>query len=202
MFPTVDIENNTVQSSGFDLVGGLSKLFRTALDSKPDGFIATIAHWWDIYSVVALLLALLFFIGFIYAKIRYGQLSDGEQAVLRAAEAAWQTRYGHEVTKNNRWADVEEHIAQNDPNAWKLAIIEADILLEETLASAGYVGTSIGDKLKTANPSAFTTVQDAWNAHKVRNQIAHEGGDFILTKKIAQDAIKQYERVFREFGVL
>jgi hypothetical protein len=83
-----------------------------------------------------------------------------------------------------------------------VAIIEADIFLDETLNEAGYVGVSLGEKLKSANPQSFTTIQDAWEAHKVRNEIAHVGSDFILTRKIAQDTLLRFERVFREFGVI
>jgi len=75
-------------------------------------------------------------------------------------------------------------------------------MLEQMLDNAGYVGASIGDKLKTANPASFTTVQDAWDAHRVRNEIAHAGSDFVLTKRVAQETIIKYERVFREFGVI
>ena len=75
-------------------------------------------------------------------------------------------------------------------------------MLEETLNNAGYVGQTLGEKLKGANPQSFRTVQDAWDAHKVRNDIAHVGSDFILTKRVAQETITKFERVFREFGVI
>ena len=157
---------------------------------------------WDVYSVIAIILSFLFIIGFIYAKIRYAQLVEIEDQQLREAEEAWAHAYGGAVSKNTRWDEIQRHIAGDNPNDWRLAIIEADILLDETLQNAGYVGASIGEKLKTANVAAFQTVQDAWDAHKVRNQIAHAGSDFVLTKRLAEEAIVKYERVFREFGVI
>jgi hypothetical protein len=75
-------------------------------------------------------------------------------------------------------------------------------MLDETLTNAGYVGQTLGEKLKSANPQSFTTIQDAWEAHKVRNEIAHVGSDFVLTKKNAQETLVRFERVFREFGVI
>src|SRR5690606_1764590 len=125
-----------------------------------------------------------------------------EDQQIAEAEAAWAHTYGGAVSENNKWADIQKHIASDNPNDWRLAIIEADILLEETLSSHGYVGTTIGEMLKSANSSAFRTLQDAWSAHKVRNQIAHSGSDFVLTKKMANDTILQFERVFREFQVI
>ena len=85
---------------------------------------------------------------------------------------------------------------------WKLAIIEADVLLERMLDKAGYAGNTVGEKLKSASVRSFTTLDDAWRAHRVRNQIAHGGADFVLTQKTAHETIVLYERVFKEFHVI
>lgn len=105
-------------------------------------------------------------------------------------------------TTNKRWDDVEYHITTNNPNDWKLAIIEADIMLGDILEKIGYAGATIGDKLKSASPTSFTTLDQAWRAHRVRNEVAHGGADFVLTKRIAEDTIKQYKMVFQEFGAI
>jgi hypothetical protein len=83
---------------------------------------------------------------------------------------------------------------------WRQAIIEADIMLDEVLTRQGYEGTTIGDKLKQANPNRFHTLNNAWEAHKVRNDIAHSGSAYQLSDQIAYRTIKHYEAVFREFG--
>jgi hypothetical protein len=166
------------------------------------GFIDTVAFWWNVYSIVALLVSALFVVGFIYAQIRLGELSGQEQEALRAAEKAWAAQHESPDTKNARFDAIQLKIADHNPESWRIAIIEADIMLDETLTNAGYVGQSIGDKLKSANPASFTTLQDAWEAHKVRNEIAHVGSDFVLTQRSAQDTLMRFERVFREFGAI
>ena len=135
-----------------------------------------------------------------YAKLRNAQLGAEVDQLLLDEEAAWAKKYGTDRGKNSKWEEVQNHVRSENPNDWRLAIIEADIMLEEALTNAGYVGMTIGDKLKTANDASFTTLQDAWDAHKVRNEIAHTGSDFVLTKKLANDTIIRYERVLREFG--
>ena len=157
---------------------------------------------WNIYSVIAILLSLIFFVAFIYSKIRYTQLYEIQDDSITDAEAIWNSKHRTSGTKNARWDNIQQKVTEDSPESWRIAIIEADILLDETLTNAGYVGHSIGDKLKSANPESFTTVQSAWEAHKVRNEIAHVGSDFILTKKSAQDTVLHFERVFREFGVI
>lgn len=194
-----DIVYDTYQ---LDLVGILKRAAESIFGGGFEGFFDTLGHWWDIYSIVALLFSLLCFVGFIYAKIRFEQMKEIENQLIAEEEKAWQHLNQSKTGESSRWNDVQAHIASENPNDWRLAIIEADVMLAQTLDEAGYVGASIGDKLKTANPSSFTTVQDAWDAHKIRNEIAHAGSDFVLTKRIAQEAIAKYERVFREFGVL
>lgn len=157
---------------------------------------------WNVYSVVAIFVSLLFFLGFVYAKIRYEHLSELEEGLLLDAERQWAEKYGQSTRENSRWQDVQDHVTSDVPSNWRLAIIEADILLEEALENAGYTGTTISERLKSVNPTSFGALQDAWNAHKVRNQIAHEGADFILTKKMANETIVQFERALRELGAL
>ncbi len=195
-------ENDIVYDTyGLDFASIFRWLYEKLLGGDWDAFKDTLAFWWDVYSVIAILLSLLFFVGFVYAKIRYGELRAVQDHALHHAEEAWAQRHANKDTKNTRWNSIQLRVSENSPESWRLAIIEADILLDETLSDAGYMGT-LGEKLKSANPHSFTTIQDAWEAHKVRNEIAHTGSDFILTKKAAQETLVRYERVFREFGVI
>lgn len=189
-------------SSTINIDGVPQRIFENITQSDWASFLTTVEQWWNIYSVIALFVSFLFFSGFVYAKIHYNELSEMEQEKLREAEAEWKMKHEHPESKNARWEIIQKRVADMSPESWRVAVIEADILLDETLTNAGFVGQSIGEKLKTANPQSFTTLQDAWSAHKVRNEIAHVGSDFILTKKVAQETITRFERVFREFGVI
>jgi len=122
---------------------------------------------------------------------------------VRAAEAVLYTTTTHEhlddVTDHSRWAHVRQLIETGHESDWRQAIIEADIMLDEILDEQGYTGESVGEKLKQVNPARFRTLQDAWEAHKVRNDIAHQGSAFQLTEHVAHRTIAHYENVFREF---
>jgi hypothetical protein len=104
--------------------------------------------------------------------------------------------------KNPQWDHVMALAASPLENDWRRAIIEADIMLDVLLTSRGYSGATLGDKLKTANPLQFTTLDLAWKAHKVRNDIAHGGEQFHLTDRDAKTTIDYYRRVFEEFDYL
>ncbi len=103
---------------------------------------------------------------------------------------------------NPKWKLVETHINSDDQDKWKFAIIEADIILNELLDSLNFPGESIGEKLKAVEQSDFKHIEEAWEAHKIRNAIAHEGSDFLMNQREAQRVIGLYEKVFREFEII
>jgi len=103
---------------------------------------------------------------------------------------------------NKRWQHIESLAEGASASEWREAIIEADIMLDDALAQHGYVGDGVGEKLRAVEPSEFNTLQDAWEAHKVRNQIAHEGSAFNLSEALAQRTIARYAAVFRELKVI
>jgi hypothetical protein len=100
---------------------------------------------------------------------------------------------------NEKWQKVLVHINSTNPSDWKLAILQCDIMLSDILEKMGYMQESIGEKLKSIEPSDFTNIENAWEAHKIRNQIAHEGSDFMMNEREAKRVVGLYETVFREF---
>lgn len=103
---------------------------------------------------------------------------------------------------NPRWEHVLTLASGPTETEWRRAIVEADIMLNLMLAARGFAGDTVADKLKNANPLQFTTLNLAWAAHRVRNQIAHEGSAFTLTERDARATIDNYRRVFEEFDYL
>jgi len=164
-----------------------------------DGFLSLLSSVWEIYSIIAFILSAIFIIGIVYSYIRFNQLSEIEVNQLLDAEKLWQQKHGS-GEGGGEWQSIVSHLDSSNPNDWKLAIIEADIMLERVLDDAGFAGNTVGDKLKSASPTNFTTLQDAWDAHIIRNKIAHQGEDFVLTQRIAKEALTKYRRVFDEFG--
>lgn len=101
-----------------------------------------------------------------------------------------------------KWKQVEVHAASTHPSDWRLAIIEADIILSELLDKMNLPGETIGDKLKAVEKSDFLSIESAWEAHKIRNQIAHEGSEFLLNDREARRVIDLYRQVFEEFYLI
>jgi hypothetical protein len=110
-----------------------------------------------------------------------------------------------ELTKNpmvTRWEKIIKLSESENGSDWRLSIIEADIILDELLEKLKLPGDTMGEKLKAVEKSDFTTIESAWEAHKMRNSIAHEGGDFLVSQREIRRIISLYEAVFKEFYLI
>jgi len=204
MGDSVTATSGAIKVIGFDL---LTPLLRAIFGSdgllggiSQDGVISFFSSVWSVYVLIAYIVSFIFLVLYIYAAIQSDKYNDIEHDMITNAEAAYAAKMG-DGSKSDKFAELKIHLESENPNDWKLAIIEADIILDETLKQRGYAGPTLGDRLKSISPSSLHSIDDAWQAHKVRNQIAHSGADFILTQKIARETIVQYERVFNELGV-
>ncbi|KKT40847.1 MAG: hypothetical protein UW30_C0017G0017 [Candidatus Giovannonibacteria bacterium GW2011_GWA2_44_13b] len=95
------------------------------------------------------------------------------------------------------WTDILAKSRSQDENQRKFAIIAADSLIEKILALAGYEGDNLGERLKKIESSDLDSLNDVWEAHKVRNRIAHEA-DYRLSAEDSAAAIGRFERALRE----
>ncbi len=105
----------------------------------------------------------------------------------------------HDYEDHPKFAVIQGYLSSTSEALWRIGIMEADNLLLESLREKGYKGDGLGEMLKTAS---FKTIDLAWDAHKIRNRIAHEGSDFELTEREARRAFTLYESVFRELKII
>lgn len=205
-----DEEIVNASSAALDVIGvdALSPILRLIFGSDGlfAGFtfsevVAVLSTLWSVYAIIAYIVSAIFLFLYVYASVHVEELYEEENHHTKAEEEAYRRKMVGGATPN-RFHDMKEHINSENPNDWKLAIIEADIMLDEALKRHGYAGTSLGERLRSVSPQAMQTLDDAWEAHKIRNEIAHSGVDFVLTHKLARETIVRYERVFAELGLL
>lgn len=201
---TIDATTTMPATPGIDIFSLLWSLFGNSEGAasffSTSGFLGILNILWSIYTFFAFIACIAMLALYAYASSRrwqYFALGDKE---LRDEEAKYDEMY-RGIRKSDRLTDMLTHIESPHPNDWKLAIIEADIILDDILKQQGYVGNSLGERLKSISTNQLSSLNDAWEAHKVRNRIAHEGADFVLTKRVAEETIGRYRRVFAEFGI-
>ncbi|MFC1756917.1 hypothetical protein ACFLZC_02060 [Patescibacteria group bacterium] len=107
------------------------------------------------------------------------------------------TDVSHEERKTE-WDGIKKHIDSDNESDWRMAVLEADSLMEDIIKKIGYKGETFGDRLSKVKSSQLKSIDEVWFAHKMRNRIAHEGKRFKLTKGSAQKIIDSYEKAFKE----
>jgi hypothetical protein len=104
--------------------------------------------------------------------------------------------------ENPRWKYIQNLADSRSESDWRIAIIEADTMLDEVLESKGYSGETLSEKLKGITPGSMASLQNAWDAHLVRNKIAHEGVNFSLSEIETRRVIKMFQNFFEELNVI
>lgn len=105
---------------------------------------------------------------------------------------------GEERPGHTQWQSVLRLATSVNPSDWKLAIIEADVILDMMTYMQGIPGDTLGERLKNAEPGLFKNLDYAKKAHYVRNRIAHDGNTEFTGREV-QQVIRMYEEVLKEF---
>lgn len=167
-------------------------------------FLSTLRSIFGIIIGISIVLCVFFFIAIIITVEKLKAIRIKESEIYDAKVDMGYNTSSVPTQKNNpdiakKWDKVLEHVESENPNDWRQAVLESDIILDDILTQLGYMGDGVGGKLKRANKADFKTLDDAWEAHKVRNQIAHAGSDYSFSQFDARKVIQQYKKVFEEF---
>ena len=99
-----------------------------------------------------------------------------------------------------KWQEIEELLNKSNEMSYKLAILEADNLLDHVLKSMFFSGSTLGERLKVACYK-YEKLRQVWQAHKIRNQFVHET-NYHLDYKEAKRALNIFKKGFEELGVI
>jgi hypothetical protein len=100
-----------------------------------------------------------------------------------------------------RFNEVVSHLDSPRESDWKVAVIEADKLVDDALRRAGYGGATFGDRLTGIAPGTLLSLDGIWWAHKIRNRLAHEM-DYFLRYTEAKQAVTYYRQALEELQML
>ncbi len=214
MSPLDPVPNNVplVYPPSVDFFGFFENVFHWIVKVFPP-FILFLKGFVDLLISISIPISVLFIIGIIYTVERLKSLRKKEEEIY---DLKVEPAYGivedidpnkeedgivakSDPTLAKRWDIISQHMNSTNPNDWKQAILDADTILDDVLTQLGYRGESIGEKLKRAEPADFATINEAWEAHKARNNIAHGGLDFTLNEHEAKRIFQLYRKVFEEF---
>lgn len=147
---------------------------------------------WGFYKILATVVSMVAIVILIYAV--YGLYRQRTAVKQKLAKIGTWRSVREE--KHTRWEKIEQYLKSEHPSDWKIAVLEADSMLDDIIKHMGYKGETMGERLKQIQAKDFPFLDEAWNAHKVRNQIAHRGSEYPITRTEAEDTIDKYNRIF------
>jgi hypothetical protein len=100
-----------------------------------------------------------------------------------------------------KWAKVRVKLDSKNESDYKVAIIEADNIIDDLLARMNYKGENMGERLDNITPGQIENIEDLRTAHETRNRIIHDE-NFVLTKVEAKKTFEYYEDFLKFFMVL
>lgn len=151
-------------------------------------------------KILGFLLSLSFMIGIVISWLGGKKISAVEGIKKANHFNLYQDK--QETSEQKRWESIQLHFQSQNPAEWRMAIIDADAMLEDAITKMGYNGSSFGEKLKSMNKSHFPHLDAAWYVHKVRNNLAHQGTQYHLSDREAYQVFKTYEQIFYEIGYI
>jgi len=100
----------------------------------------------------------------------------------------------------DRWLQIEGLLKMGKEMNYKLAIIEADKLLDHALTVLNFPGTTTAERLQFA-AYKYKDLKRVWWAHKVRNMVVHDV-KYELSSGETKKVVELFRRALKLIGCL
>lgn len=100
-----------------------------------------------------------------------------------------------------RWNSAVAKLAIDSPEAAKMAIIEADNLVNDVLKELGFAGEHLADRLSNLELEDLKHDEEVFVAHRLRNELTSTPG-FVVSVADGKKTVAAYEAFLEELGLL
>lgn len=101
-----------------------------------------------------------------------------------------------------KWESIKKRMGTYEESAYKLAVIEADSMLDAILEAGGWPGENLEQRLKKMDVSHLSNLEAVISANHLRNKIADEFDTTEIKYHDAQEAIQAYEKALEELEAI
>ena len=99
-----------------------------------------------------------------------------------------------------KWLAIEQSIVRDNEASFHMAVLNADKLVDQALRDRGVKGQTMGDRMKFAKEK-WSNRNAIWEAHKLRNQIAHEP-DVRVSYDQTKRALAGFKQGLKDLGAI
>lgn len=184
------------------IFGSLSRPTTGAVQVAGSGGGLSILALWNSFFIplfIVLDVILLGFIVFLWIKLQpYKPYYSIWQKPVATAKKAKATR-DKEIVRF--WARIAKLAKEGGQANIRLAILEADALVDFFLKKYSYEGETMADRLNQISDFDVPHMPLVWKAHRLRNDLAHTPGLGVSTHQ-AQESLTAFRDFLIHMGVL
>ncbi|MFH1462244.1 MAG: hypothetical protein ABIG08_00865 [bacterium] len=94
------------------------------------------------------------------------------------------------------WIKIKSRLNTGLESEYKLAVIEADSMLDDILKRMGFGGETLEERMQKITSATLPNLDEAKEIHQVRNNIVHDP-DYQLSLDKARKILDVYEQSFK-----
>jgi len=102
---------------------------------------------------------------------------------------------------NRQWQRVLRRLDTGLESEYKLAVLEADRMLDNSLKKMGYTGATLEERLGKLTSVTLPNIEELQQTRNVRGNILHDP-DYRLELSEARKILKVYDEAFRDLQIL
>jgi hypothetical protein len=95
------------------------------------------------------------------------------------------------------WRKILARLDTGLESEYKLAVIEADGMLDDILKRMGFTGETLGERLEKLTSATLPNIEEIKEKHQIRNNIVHDP-DYRLSLDEARKILGVYEQAFKD----
>jgi hypothetical protein len=170
-----------------------------AIENFPENLISffispSFTEWLLIIKIIFIVLSLLFISFIIFALMKTSWLKFS--FLYDAVELLTYRPFGVRKMEKN-WKKITARIDTGLESEYKLAVIEADNMLNEILNKMGYGGESLGERLEKLTAATLPDIEGIREVHQVRNNIIHDP-NYKLSLNETRRLLDIFEKAFKD----
>ena len=148
--------------------------------------------WFTIIKVLLGIYVFILFTNLVLLIIERGFIKDIRKGFTIGMPAPPELTIKKKKLKN-KWLGIKEKLKSNNESEHKVAIIEADNLIDDLIEKLGYAGKNLSERLDKISPGQLEYVEEIRKAHETRNKIIHEE-NFQISREEAKKTLDLYEK--------
>jgi hypothetical protein len=99
-----------------------------------------------------------------------------------------------------RWMAIEQSLVRDNEASYHMAILNGDKLVDQALRDKGFRGATMGDRMKSGK-DRLPHRNHLWDAHKLRNKIAHEP-EVRIGYDQSRRALSAFKQTLKDLGAI